>query len=171
MVALPQAVDVEKQAGQGGSVPFIPQGKYPAVIVASELKRTSKGGQMIVFTIVITQGDYANTEFKQYVNIVNKNPDAEKIGYQTIANMGKAINIANIKDTNELHNKPMVIEVKTKPAEDWINDKGETVAGKESSEIKKYFPIPANGAAETASDTGKQTDTVDATPASNPFAA
>lgn len=146
MVALPQAVDVEKQAGQGGNSVLIPQGQYQAVILASEMKPTKKGGQMLVVTVNLTQGEYAHTEFKEYVNIVNENPKTVEIAYQTLANMGKAVGITAINDSTELHNKPLMVEVKTLPAEDWVDNEGKTVAGKEKSAIKKYLPLPAGGA-------------------------
>lgn len=170
MVALPQAVDVEKQAGQSGNSVLIPPGQYPAVIVSSELKDTKTGGKMIVFTIAITQGEYAHTEFKDYVNIVNKNPQTVEIAYQTIANMGKAAGLKTINDSSELHNNAMMIEVKTKPAEDWIDNEGKTVAGKESSEIKKYLPMPG-GAGVVNNTPSEEKAPTDSAPPSNPFAA
>lgn len=173
MVALPQPVDVEKQAGQGGNAVLIPQGQYQAVVVASEMKDTKTGGQMIVFTIVVTQGEYANTEFKEYCNVINNNSQTVEIAYQTIANMGKATGLANIQDSSDLHNKALMIEIKTKPAKDWINDKGETVAGKEMSEIKKYLPIPKGGVpAQTAAAPVEAQPEVQAEQpaAANPFA-
>jgi len=176
MVALPKAVDVEKQAGQGGNSVLIPQGQYQAIICASELKETKGGaGKMIVFTINITHGEYAHTEFKEYVNIVNSNAKTVEIAYQTIANIGKAVKLAVVNDSSELHNKPLMIEIKTKPAKDWADNDGKMVAGKERSEIKKFLPLPAGGApaaqqqVETAAEATPAASTAEA-PQSNPFA-
>ncbi len=177
MVALPQAVDVEKQAGQGGNSVLIPKGKYPAVILNSELKNTSSGdGKRLVFQIMITKGEYEGTEFTEGLNVVNNNEEAVKIAYQTIANMGKALSLSNVRDSSELHNKPLVIGVETEEAEPWVDNKGVQREGKDKSVVKKYFPMPANGVlpvnapvvAETKQEKPKQEAA--AAPKTNPFA-
>lgn len=140
MVALPRTVDVEKEAGGSGMV-FIEEGRYRAVIVSSEMKDTKTGGKMVAFKIIITEGAHKDTEFVEYINVVNSNPEAVNIGLRQIANMGKAVGLTHVNDSNELHNKPLIIEVKNKKSEDWVNDKGETVEGRMKSEIKKYHPV------------------------------
>jgi len=184
MVALPQNVNVEEHARQGGGNMLIPQGQYMAVAVESVLKTTSKGGQMVVMKFVVTQGEYQNTEFLRYLNIVNNTPKAVEIAYQEIANIGKAIGLGNVSDTSQLHNQPMIIEIKNKKQGDWTNNDGEIVEGKERSEIYKYLPIPAGGAvpqnapaatqqesapAQAAQTAQEQPDQA-AAPANNPFA-
>ena len=149
MVALPQTVNVEEQAGQGGSNVLIPEGQYQAVAVKSEQAKTQKGGSMVVITFVITHGQHQNTEFLVRLNIVNTNQKAVEIAYKEIANIGKAIGLTHVSNTDQLHNKPLIIEVKNKKQNDWTNDKGEVIEGKEASEIKKYHSLPKGGVSQS----------------------
>lgn len=177
MVALPRQVNVEAEAG-GGNLPLIPSGQYQALVVASELKSTKTGGQMVVFDIVITQGAHAHTEFKEYVNIVNNSEDAVRIGYQTIANIGKALGLANVTTTEELHNKPLMIEVGKEDGKPWVDSNGVTREGKDKSVIKKFLPIPSGGAPTPQPEAAQPEATTAAQPAAatvntpkdNPFA-
>jgi len=178
MVALPRTIDVEKEAKQGGSRILIEEGKYPAVIISSESKETAKKGHMIVFEIVITAGQHKDTSFTKMINYINENPQAVEIGMREIANIGKALGLTNVSNTVELHNKPLLIEVKNKKQKDFTNEKGEVVEGKDASEIVKYHPMPSGGFTEQSAPVVKQeqaqqvqaTTAVNA-PANNPFAA
>lgn len=163
MVALTKTINVGEEANSGGSNVLIPEGNYKAVIIESEMKDTSTGGQMVVFKFVITEGPQANTELVERVNIINQNPEAERIGRSQIANMGKALGLDTVSDTTQLHNKPLVIGIKNSKSNDWTNKDGELVEGKERSEIKKYMPVPASGevvAAAPAQAPAKQESTV-----------
>jgi hypothetical protein len=148
MATIPQtfAVNDPRLASTAGSV-HIPDGQYPAVIIASEFKETSgKDGQFLALKVVITQGQYANTEFTERLNLVNKNQTAVEIAYKTLARISEAVGMTSTpQDSNLLHNKPLMIEVGTEAAKDWQNDKGETVKGKDKSIIKKYHALPAVG--------------------------
>lgn len=144
MVALPRTVNVEEEAGQGGKSVLIPQGKYPAIIVGSEMK-PNKSGHMIVFKVIITQGQFKETEFSENLNIINPNAETVRIAYQTIANIGRAVGLATVTTTEEVQNKPLIIEVENEAPKDWVNDKGEAVKGKERSKIKGFYPMPAGG--------------------------
>jgi hypothetical protein len=144
MVALPQNINVEEHAYQGSGIPFIDEGQYQAVAVTSEMKKTANG-QAIVFKIIISQGEYAGTEFNEYANIINSNDVAVKAGYSLIANIGKALGLSDISDTNQLHNKPFFIEIKNVKQDDWFDKEGKKVEGKMASKIKKYLSVPTSG--------------------------
>lgn len=149
MVALPQVYNVADLPDTGGSSVLIPEGSYQAVILNSELKSNSKNtGSFLALTIVITQGQYANTELIERLNIIHSKEDTRQIAYKTLARISESLGMATTpQDSSELHNKPLVIEIKNKKSNDWVNDKGETVEGREQSEIKKYKALPATGIA------------------------
>lgn len=183
MVALPQTYNVdERDERGGGSMPLIPPGQYQAVIVGSELKDTSaKTGKFLALTVVITQGPHANTEFIERLNIINPNDVAVKIAYDTLAEISKATGMTQTPaDSNELHNKPMMIEVVTEPGNEYTDNQGLKQMGKDKSVIKKYLPLPAAGVpaatqpvqqqAATAQQAAPQQQSAQA-PATNPFAA
>lgn len=148
MALLPQAfnpADVEERSG--GSLVLIPDGQYKAVIVGSEMKATSNGsGQYIALKIVITEGQYRDTEFTERLNVMNPNDTAVKIAYQTLAEIARACGfVGQLADTVSIHNKPMMIEVKAVKSKEWTDKEGVKREGKEQSEIKKYLPIPSVG--------------------------
>jgi len=180
MVGIPQTFNTSDLPDTGGSSVLIPQADYQALIVESELKQTKSGtGQMLVFKIVITQGQYANTEFVERLNIINQNQTAVEIAYKTLARMSEALGMSQTPaDSSQLHNKPLMIRVETEPAEPYIDNNGNQKPGKDKSVIKTYLPLPAGGAgaapvgaapaAVTAS--APPAPAVAAAPAASPFA-
>ena len=106
MAVIPQ-VFATKDLPDGGSLPHIPDGNYPAVIVTSEFKPTKDGqGQFLALKVVITSGQYANTEFTERLNLVNANATAVQMAYKTLARMSEAVGMATTpQDSAQLHNK------------------------------------------------------------------
>lgn len=147
MVALPKQYmtnDPEIQTGSG--IVCIPEGQYKAIITSSDFKATNSGGNMLVLNFSIVEGQYQGTELVDRLNIVNANPVAEKIAYGTLGKISSAIGLVQTPaDSTALHNKPMFITVKNVKQDDWTNDKGEIIEGKEKSEIKGYSALPAVG--------------------------
>jgi len=169
MVALPQVFETKDLPDTGGNMPLIPPGQYQAVIVESEMKATKNGaGQMLVLKQVITQGQYANTEFIERLNIINNNQVAVEIAYKTLARISEALGMAKTpQDSMELHNKPLIIQIETEAGTPWKDDKGVERQGKDKSIIAKYLPVPAGGAV-----TQIQAMSANATaPATSPFQA
>jgi hypothetical protein len=177
MVQIPQTYNVDDIAGGTGGLPLIPDGLYKAVIIDSELKATKAGtGQYLALKIVLTEGQYANTEFTERLNIINPNTVAVEIAYKTLANICKALGMAQTpQDSTQIHNKPFLLETKTKKGEPWTDDKGELREGNDSSEIKGYKPIgtpqPVATPAPVAQAAPAPAPTPQAPIANNPFAA
>ena len=148
MAQLPQQYNTADLPDTGGSkIVLIPDGQYQAVIVESDFKETSnRQGQYLQLKVVITQGQYQNTEFIERLNIINQNPKAVEIAYKRLARISEAVGMTTTpRDSVELHNKPFMIETKTVNDGDWKNDKGETVSGKDKSEIKAFHKMPQIG--------------------------
>jgi len=179
MVALPEVKNVADYPEGGSGNVLIPQGQYQALIVGSEFKDTKdKQGKYLALTVVITQGEHANTEFIERLNLVNKNQTAVDIAYKTLASISRALGMEKTPaDSVALHNNPIMIEVKNKKSADWTNNDGETVEGKEQSEIKKYLKIPSSGVPDNKPTTSEPTNPPEAkaaevtAPSANPFAA
>lgn len=148
MVALPNVYNTSDLPDTGGKLPLIPDGDYNAVILASELKATKDGnGQFLAMKIVITQGQYRDTEFTERLNIINPNAQAVQIAYQTLARISEAVGMTQTPgDSALLHNKPLIIRTKTEPGNDY-NDKqtGELKKGNPKSVIAKYLPAQRVG--------------------------
>jgi len=130
-------------------MPLIPEGNYTAVIVGSEFKDASTAGNKYVsLKIVVTQGQYANTEFTERLNIINSNPTAVKMAYETLARIAKAVGMASIPDdTSKLHNKPFTLKVVTEEAKPYKDKDGVEREGKPKSIIdgRGYAPLPSVG--------------------------
>lgn len=181
MVALPQTYNTADLPDTGGSMPLIPAGQYQAVIVHSELKPTSKGdGQYLALKVLLTQGQYANTEFVERLNIINPNPQAVEIAYKTLARISEALGMQQTPgDSNQLHNRPLMVEIATEAGTAYTGKDGQPAMGKDKSIIKKYLPIPGvgvSGAGGTPSPfvapvaATAAAPQVAAAPANNPFA-
>lgn len=143
MVALERQFDVnDDYVKQGIAQPHIPEGLYKAVIVNSELRDASSGGKYIALIVVLTEGQYANTELIERLNISNSNDIAVQIAYKTLASIAKAVGLTKTpSDTSELHNKPLIVDIKTEKGKDWTDRDGNLREGKDKSVIKGYKAV------------------------------
>lgn len=152
MVALPHVYNTADLPDTGGSMPLIPPGQYQAVIVNSEfVENKNRNGHFLALKIVITQGQHANTEFVERLNIVNQNAQAVEIAYKTLARISEAVGMQQTpQDSVQLHNRPLMIEVATEAGTPYKDNTGADKMGKDKSIIKKYLPLPGAGAAAPA---------------------
>ena len=144
----------EVLANAGSGIVHIPEGIYKGMFVEGSLADTkSGGGKMLVLKAVLTEGQYANTELTERLNIVNDNTMAVKIAVETLARIAKAVGLDKTpSNSDSLLRKPLLIEVKTEKGTPWINNQGETVEGKDKSVInsKGYKPVLAGSVAPSA---------------------
>lgn len=83
-------------------------GWYVAQIVKSEIKPTKDNtGKRLLLSFRILEGDDAGKMVFAGLNIVNKNPVAEGIAKQELANICDAAGVEALQDTEELHGIPM----------------------------------------------------------------
>lgn len=109
----------------------IPAGKYQAVITDSEMKETKSGtGRYLQLTFEVIEGDYRGRKLWERINLLNPNQTAVRIAKETLAKICLAVNVPVLKDTVELHNLPLTVEVKLKTDAD----------GEVRNEIKGYSP-------------------------------
>lgn len=113
-------------------IDLIPAGKYPMMVVFSEVKDTSTGGKQVVLEIDITGDQYKGRKIWKRINIINANETAQAIGRGELAALCKALGKETIKDTNELHNKRFIGEVSIRPGKGDYPD---------SNDIKKFLPF------------------------------
>jgi hypothetical protein len=140
-------------ASAGSGLVNIPEGEYKATIIKSEMKDTSSGGQALNLTFVITEGQYRNTELVERLNLINSNDTAVKIATETLARITKAAGMATLpNDSIQLHNKPMLVKVKTEPAKPYKDKNGVEQPGSPRSVLdsKGYAKLPGIGVAPSA---------------------
>jgi hypothetical protein len=118
----------------------VPPGVYTAMVVASEKKDTKAGGEMIVLELDIQDGEQAGRKLFERLNIVNSNQKAVDIAFRTLAEIVKAVGKTTIKDTEELHNKRISIEVRVDPPTPYVDKDGKQQEGKPQNSIKRFLP-------------------------------
>jgi len=97
----------------------LPNGQYVAVIGESTVKPTKKGdGRLLELAFVIIEGEYANRKVWTRLNIVNRNPDAQRIANGHLSSICRAVGVMRPGDSSELHNLPIKITVACKPRGD-----------------------------------------------------
>jgi hypothetical protein len=119
----------------------IPAGKYLAVITDSEIKPNKAGtGNLLQLTFQIIEGVYADRLLWSRLNIEHPNATAMQIALADLSAICRAVGVLKPKDSVELHNLPLLIDVRCKKRE----DTGEIV-----NEIKGYGPRDSKGASST----------------------
>ena len=97
----------------------LPNGQYIAVIGESTVKPTKKGdGRLLELTLVIVEGEYANRKVWTRLNIVNRNPDAQRIANGHLSSICRAVGVMKPGDSSELHNLPLKVTVVCRPRGD-----------------------------------------------------
>jgi hypothetical protein len=106
----------------------VPAGEYLVCVSDSDMKPTKSGsGQYLQLTFSILQGEHKNRKVYARLNLVNDNVTAVKIAKSELAAICQAVGVAEIKDSAQLHNKPLVVKVEVREYN-----------GKESNEIRGY---------------------------------
>jgi hypothetical protein len=108
----------------------IPGGKYLAVITESEMKPTKAGtGNYLQLTFQVIEGPFQNRLQWARLNLDNPNETARKIAQGELSAICRAVGVLAPNDSVELHNLPLVINVRCKKRA----DTGEIV-----NEVKSY---------------------------------
>lgn len=114
------------------STPFdpIPAGKYLAVITESETKANKAGtGSYLQLTFQIIDGDFKGRLLWARLNLDNPNATAVKIAQAELSAICRAVDVLTPNDSTELHDLPLVINVRCKKRAD---------TGEITNEIKGY---------------------------------
>lgn len=120
---------------------IIPAGWYVAKIVESELKPTkANDGRYIkaTFEIIDPTGKYNNRKVWHNFNIENKNDKAVEIARSQIAAIAAATGQHQVPTFNVLHEKPLQIKLRVKPATDDYDA---------SNEVKAFKPVEGGAVA------------------------
>lgn len=114
------------------SFDVIPAEKYPAIIETSEYISTkAKTGMMLKLTYQIIDGVQKGRKIFEQLNLENPSKQAEQIARKSLNSICKACQIIDLKDSSQLHNIPMLIDVRIKE---------DSVYGPQNV-IKKHEPL------------------------------
>ena len=104
---------------------LIPAGWYNAVIVESDLKTTKDGsGKYLQLCFEIIDGEYKNRKVWTNLNLYNRNEATVKMAQNALALICGAVGVVVVHDSEELHNIPLSIKIKSreKASGDMVND-------------------------------------------------
>ena len=100
-----------------GSFEPLPVGEYKVVITASEDHDTKNGrGKYLQLTYDVIEGEYLGRKLFDRLNIRNENETAQKIAQQSLSAICRATGVMNPRDSSELHDKPLIVKVDIRPA-------------------------------------------------------
>jgi hypothetical protein len=95
----------------------IPAGWYPCAIVASEVKPTGNGqGAYLELEEEVIEGPYKGRKVYDRLNLQNLNPIAVEIAYKTLSAICHAVNVIQVADSSQLHNRPLMVKVALRSA-------------------------------------------------------
>ena len=91
----------------------IPSGTYEAVVTDSEMKATKNGlGMGINLTFeILSDGPAKGRKVFVWINYEHPKAEAQRIGREELASLCKAVGVAELNDTNQLHNLPLMVTV------------------------------------------------------------
>lgn len=111
----------------------LPAGKYTAMIVGNETRPTKAGtGERLNLTFEIVEGEFAGRKVWAGLNVKNPNQQAVEISMRELSSICRAVGVMTPKSADDLHDKPMIISVKVRPASEQYSA---------SNEINGYAPL------------------------------
>jgi hypothetical protein len=126
----------------------VPAGWYKVVIASSEEKPTkAQTGSYLNLQMQIVDGEHAGRSVYDLLNLNNPNQTAVEIAQRTLSSICRATGVMTPRQSDDLHDKPMMVKVSVKPASNGYDAR---------NEVKEYAPCE-KGAASTASAGGKAT--------------
>jgi len=134
MAQLGMVINADEIPERTGGYALLQPGTYTAMITESEMKPTSSGEMLVLTVDVPDEGG----KIIERLNLKNKSEVAEKIAYQTLGEIIRAVGKTTIKDSDELHNKRMTVDVVVDPAKPYVKD-GVEKPGYPQNRIRKYM--------------------------------
>lgn len=125
-----------------GDFEAIPAGKYLAVITDSEMKPNKAGtGSLLQLTFQVIEGDYENRLLWTRLNLDHPNATAVQIARADLSAICRAVGVLAPKDSVELHNLPLMINVRCKKRQD-TGDVVNEIKGYSQRETKAVRAAP-----------------------------
>ena len=117
----------------------IPAGKYLAAITASKMKPTKSGdGTYLELEFTVLEGEYRDRKVWDRLCINHPNATTVKIARGSLSAICRAVGVLQPRDSAELHNLPLIVNVRCKKRE----DNGDLV-----NEVKGYSKKESAGGA------------------------
>lgn len=109
--------DASKVAPATGAPEAVPAGWYNVMMDESEMKPTKDGaGAFLQCRFNIADGQYSGRKLFSRLNLKNLNPVAVEIAYKELSAIAHAVGVIQVGTSEQLHNIPMKVKVKLRPA-------------------------------------------------------
>lgn len=96
----------------------LPAGWYKAVITGSEEKPTkAQTGSYLQLALEVIEGPMQGRKLTDRLNLNNPNSTASEIAYRTLSAICHSIGVMTPRSSQDLHDKPLMVKVKVKPAD------------------------------------------------------
>lgn len=119
----------------------IPRGRYEAMIVSSEQKATKAGtGSYLQLDFQIISGEQHGRHVWSRLNLENPNETAVRIAQQELAAICMALGLTAVAESEELHDKPLLIDVIVEKTKD----------GNDANRVKAYLAASGGAAPRAA---------------------
>lgn len=115
---------------------LFPAGNYRVCIVSSE-KKPTKSGSAIFLKFQFLDGPLQNKGFTECLNLWNPSQKAVEIAQGTLSAIARAVNVLQVTDTSQLHNKAMLVTINVNEDEN-------------GNKVNKFYYKPAQVAAPAA---------------------
>jgi hypothetical protein len=126
----------------------VPAGWYKVVIDKSEMKPTKDGtGMRLELAFKVIDGQFTNRKIFEGLNLQNANPQAQEIAYKQLSAIAHAVNVLVVEDSTQLHNIPLQVKVKIKPAAGQYDAGNSIVSYKNINEVVTATPVAGAPAA------------------------
>ena len=118
----------------------IPAGKYRAVILKSEWKKTKTGGRYLEFVIEILDPRYKGRRVWERLNLENKSQVAVEIARATLSSICRATGVMSPNDSSQLHGIPFIVGLKVR---EYNGNKGNEPSSYDSVESASAAAVSA----------------------------
>jgi len=117
MAFLGQTFDANNVAPSADISP-VPSGEYVAIIVDSDMKPTKSGnGQYLELVHELVDGPFRGRKVWGRLNLSNPNAKTVQIAQEQLSSICHATGVMQVQDSQQLHNRPLVIRVEFVPAD------------------------------------------------------
>lgn len=125
------------QVPPAGDFEPIPAAKYEAMITETEMVDNANGsGSHLKMTFVVTKGDYEGRMLWHRLNLKNPSEKAVQIARGQLSAICRAVGILTPKDSTELHNLPLLVNVKQEAYEGGISNKITSFSARDGATAK-----------------------------------
>lgn len=132
------------QPNGDGDFSAIPSGKYKSAIVGSEWKvNNAKTGRFLELTLEVVDGEFKGRKLWDRLNLENPSQQASDIAQKTLSAICHATGVLRVSDSQQLHDKPLLVTVRVVPRKDKDGNVVKGADGKDetSNEVKGYSKI------------------------------